>query len=150
MENIKKVLKKETLFTVLFVIIALHPFIELDYLLSDYINIPRLTTIIDYLVLPLLVLLICLLYERDKKRIAILLIYIGIFGVYFLIHCLSAIKIQTSIHLTDNFVFSINGCKAIITKRTVNKVSFFNTFFMFSIYLIILAYKLPLIKGKIK
>ena len=104
----KKILKKENLFTFVFIIVALHPIIELDYLIGDKLPIPRLTTIIDFLVLPLLVMLAFWLNEKNKKKVGILFgIYAILFGVYFLIHCKNAIIIQGSIHLTDNFYFNI-------------------------------------------
>lgn len=104
----KKILKKENLFTFVFIIVALHPIIELDYLIGDKLPIPRLTTIIDFLVLPLLVMLAFWLNEKNKKKVGILFgIYAILFGVYFLIHCKNANIIQGSIHLTDNFYFNI-------------------------------------------
>lgn len=107
MESIKKVLKEEIVFSILFVIIALHPIIELDYLFYGIIDIPRLTTIIDYLILPLIVLLVFIFYERDKKRIIIFLIYALVFGAYFGVHCVSAMNLQRNIHLTENFIFTL-------------------------------------------
>ena len=65
----KKILKKENLFTFVFIIVALHPIIELDYLIGDKLPIPRLTTIIDFLVLPLLVMLAFWLNEKNKKKV---------------------------------------------------------------------------------
>lgn len=105
-----KILKKENLFVLLFAIVALHPVIELDYLVGDYLgSIPRLTTIIDFIVLPLCVLLTFILFEKNKKKVGILFgIYAIIFGIYFVIHCKSANEIQYTIHLTDNFYFSIS------------------------------------------
>lgn len=104
----RKILKKENLFTFVFIIVALHPIIELDYLIGDKLPIPRLTTIIDFLVLPLLVMLAFWLNEKNKKKVGILFgIYAILFGAYFLIHCKNANIIQGSIHLTDNFYFNI-------------------------------------------
>ena len=110
MEKVSKLLTKDALFTLLFVIIALHPIIELDYWVYEIfsnIGLPRLTTIIDYIILPLLVVAIFILYEKNKKKT---LIYIGIFallfGVYFFFHYSSALVIRDTIHLTDNFVLS--------------------------------------------
>lgn len=110
MDNIKKILKKENLFSLLLIIIAIHPIIELDYLLyGTYMNltITRLTTIVDYIVIPLILLIILFLYEKDKKRLFFLIGYVIVFALYFCIHCASASNIRDIIHLTDNFVFSI-------------------------------------------
>lgn len=104
----KKIFKKENLFTFIFIIVALHPIIELDYLVADILPIPRLTTIIDFLVLPFLVILVFWFNEKNKKRVGILFgLYVVVFGVYFLIHCKNANVIQNSIHLTDNFYFNM-------------------------------------------
>ena len=104
----KKLFKKENIFTLVFVIVALHPIIELDYLITDILPIPRLTTVIDFLILPLLVILAFWFNEKNKKKVGLLFgIYILIFGMYFLIHCRNANIIQGSIHLTDNFYFNI-------------------------------------------
>ncbi len=105
----KKLFKKENLFTLIFVIVALHPIIELDYLIGDKLPVPRLTTIIDFIVLPILVLATFICFEKKKKRVFILFgIYAIIFGIYFILHCKNASVIATSIHLTENFYFSIS------------------------------------------
>lgn len=107
-QRMKKIFKKENIFTLVFVIVALHPIIELDYLIGDKLPIPRLTTIIDFLVLPLLVILAFWFNEKNKKKVGILFaIYAIVFGIYFILHCRNANIIQGSIHLTDNFYFNI-------------------------------------------
>lgn len=104
----KKIFKKENLFTLIFIIVALHPIIELDYLVVDILPIPRLTTIIDFVVLPLLVILTFYFNEKNKKKVGILFgIYAVVFGIYFLIHCKNANVIKNNIHLTDNFYFNM-------------------------------------------
>lgn len=103
----KKIFKRENIFTLVFVIVALHPIIELDYLIGE-LPIPRLTTIINFLVLPLLVVLAFWFNEKNKKKVGLLFgIYTIVFGVYFILHCRNANIIQGSIHLTDNFYFNI-------------------------------------------
>ena len=105
----KKILKKENLFTLIFIIIALHPLIELDYLIADKLSFPRFTTIIDFIILPLLVLLVFFYFEQNKKKVIIMFgIYAIVFGIYFIIHCKNAGIIEGSIHLTENFYFNIS------------------------------------------
>lgn len=107
-QRMKKILKRENIFTLVFIIVALHPIIELDYLIGDKLPIPRLTTIIDFLVLPLFVMLAFWFNEKNKKKVGVLFgTYVILFGIYFLIHCKNANVIQNSIHLTDNFYFNI-------------------------------------------
>lgn len=106
--SMKKIFKRENIFTLVFIFVALHPIIELDYLIGDKLPIPRLTTIIDFLVLPLLVMLAFWFNEKNKKKVGVFFgIYVILFGIYFLIHCKNANVIQSSIHLTDNFYFNI-------------------------------------------
>ena len=111
MEKEEKTSRKDMLFTVLFVLIALHPIIELDYRIYEFfsnIGIPRLTTVIDYVILPVLVALIFWFYEKNKKKVLLVgAIYALVFGVYFFFHCRNSVIIRDSIHLTDNFIFSI-------------------------------------------
>ena len=104
----KKLFNKENLFVLIFGIVTLHPIIELDYLIGDKLPIPRLTTIIDFIVLPLLVILTFIFFEKNKKKVITLFgIYALIFGTYFILHCKNANDIQYTIHLTENFYFSI-------------------------------------------
>lgn len=110
MKSIKNFFTKDNLFLVLFIIIAIHPIIELDYLLyGTYadLNITRLTTIVDYIVIPLILVIILFLYEKDRKRLLFLLGFVIVFILYFIIHCISAYNVSNVIHLTDNYSFSI-------------------------------------------
>ena len=100
-ELINKFINKKTVFLAVCILVALHPVIELDYLLYnvlDKFGLPRLTTIIDLLVLPGLVLLTFLLFEKNKKRVVLLFgIYVIVFGVYFVFHCQNAdLRIRSS------------------------------------------------------
>lgn len=104
-----KYLNTQNLFALIFVIVAIHPFIELDYLLTDVLPIPRLTTIIDFIILPLLVLLVFYLCDRNKKRtFGLACVYGLLFGIYFLLHIKNAANIQYTIHVTENFYFSLS------------------------------------------
>lgn len=104
----RKILTKENIFSLLFLIIALHPIIELDYLLGDKLSIPRLTTIIDFIVLPLIVIATFYFFDKNKKKTLIFaVIYATIFGIYFIFHIKNAETIQYEIHLTTNFYFTI-------------------------------------------
>lgn len=108
MAKIKELFTRQNLFAAVFVIVALHPLIELDYLIADYLPIPRITTIVDFIVLPFLVLATFYICDRNKKRTLVLLAtYSLVFGTYFFIHIKNASIIQYSIHLTENFYFSI-------------------------------------------
>ena len=111
-ELINKYINKKTVFLAVCILVALHPVIELDYLfysVLDKFGLPRLTTIIDLLVLPCLVLLTFLLFEKNKKRVVLLFgIYVVIFGVYFLLHCQNANFLQYNLRLPDRYVFLLS------------------------------------------
>ena len=68
---------KPYLFPVALVLVVLHPVIELDYLIATYLPI-RFTTLINFIILPLLILLCFLSYEKDKKRLFILALLYGL------------------------------------------------------------------------
>jgi len=107
----KKILNKENLFILIFALVALHPIYELDYVFSDFFDSTigfRPTTVIDLIVLPILVLVVFYLFEKNKKNVIIFsLIYGLLFGVYFYFHIKTGVVLETSIHLTNTFYFTI-------------------------------------------
>lgn len=109
---IEKYINKKTIYAAVIFLIVLHPIIELDYLFYDILNkfgLPRLTTIIDLLVLPLLVILTFCLFEKRKKRVFTLVAVYGvIFGIYFVLHCQNANYLQYNMHLPNRYVFLIS------------------------------------------
>ncbi len=106
----KKWFNKRTLYILTCILVILHPFIELDYLAYPFLNqigLPRLTTIVNLLVFPLIVVATFLLYEKKKKRAFLCLLGYGIlFGIYFLLHCKSADALQYKIYLPVIYYFS--------------------------------------------
>lgn len=108
---IKNILKKENLFPIIFVLVALHPVYEMDYLFSSFLNSFggfRPSVFIDYIIYPLLVVWAFLAFEKNKKRV---LIFIAIYGAlliaYFIPHCLTGIYLQDNIHLSYTFMFTV-------------------------------------------
>ena len=103
--------KKIIYYTVMLMVI-LHPIIELDYLIYPKLNklgLPRITTVINLIVLPLLVILVFCLFEKDKKKLLKFVIPYGIlFGIYFILHVQNANYLQNNLYLTRNFVFLIS------------------------------------------
>lgn len=102
----KKILTKDHLFTLIFVLIALHPLYELDYLFS---SLPfRFTTVVNFIIYPLLVFGIFLLYEKNKKKVIIFSsIYLLLLIIYFIPHCLTGFYLQDHIHLTNLYYFTV-------------------------------------------
>ena len=104
---IKNYLTKERLYTLIFVLVVLHPFYEMDYLFADTLAI-RPTTIINFIVFPLLVLLTFFLFEKNKKKVfTIAAIYGILLLAYFIPHCITGAYLQDHIHLGYTFVFTV-------------------------------------------
>ncbi|MFI3284910.1 MAG: O-antigen ligase family protein [Erysipelotrichaceae bacterium] len=93
------------------ILIILQPIIELDYLMYDWLNgfgLPRFTTILRFVIFPLAILYGFYLYDREKKRTAILsLLYIASLIIYFYVHIVYTSGLISSMYLPDNFVFSL-------------------------------------------
>lgn len=106
-----KKLNKENIFAIIFALIVLHPIIELDYLFGsalDSIGLPRLSTIIDFIILPLLVLLVFFLYEDNKKKVLkIVGTYAIIFGIYFTFHSKVGLELFETAHMGYTAYYSI-------------------------------------------
>lgn len=111
-KKINKEKIKHILYIVTVLSVVLHPIIELDYLLYPILNkfgIPRLTTAINLILLPLMVILVFVFYEENKKQLAKFIIPYGIiFAVYFVLHCKNADYLQYNLYLTNNFVFLVS------------------------------------------
>ena len=104
---LKKISTKEKLFSLIFVLIALHPFYELDYLFAKVLPF-RFTTLVNFVVYPLLVFGIFLLCEKNKKRVIIFSsIYLILLIAYFIPHCLTGFYLQDNIHLTNLYYFTV-------------------------------------------
>ncbi|MBQ6223090.1 MAG: O-antigen ligase family protein [Solobacterium sp.] len=94
--------------TILFVII--QPVIDMDYLVYDFLDrfgLPRFSTVIRFVILPLLVL--ASFFLRDKKKLRTLIpavLYGGSLLVYFVLHTRQSIAIFDRLAFTDNFRFS--------------------------------------------
>lgn len=104
---LKKLLTKERLFSLIFVLIALHPFYELDYLFAKVLPF-RFTTLVNFVIYPLLVFGVFLLCENNKKKVIIFSsIYLILLIVYFIPHCLTGFYLQDNIHLTNLYYFTV-------------------------------------------
>ena len=74
----KKLFSKENLLVLAFALIALHPLYEIDWCFDSFLGMPiavRLSTVINFIVLPLLVLIIFFLFEKDKKKYKWFILY---------------------------------------------------------------------------
>ena len=90
----------------------IQPLIDLDYLIYPFLDqfgIPRPSTIIRFLIIPLAVLWTFFLADKNKKKT---LLFGGLYGlalaVYFLLHIRQGTQIYKSLYLTPNFFFQLS------------------------------------------
>lgn len=104
----KKLLTKENLLIFVFQLIALHPLYEIDWCIESIFGIPvvvRLSTIINFIILPALVLIMFFMFEKDKKKYKWFILYAVVFIIYFIFHLKSASTLIEDIHLSYTFIF---------------------------------------------
>ena len=115
MEQIAKFIRNEKYLkwcTIL--LFALNPLIELDYLLYDTffekLGLPRLTTVVHFILIPLLILWTFYLKDKQKKRtLKFACVYIALLGIYFIMHCVYVNFLDTvnGLYLDERYRFSI-------------------------------------------
>ena len=105
-----KVINEKFLKFCVILLIALQPLIDMDYLLYDFLDsfgLPRFSTIIRFIIIPLLVLLTFYIKEKDKKKTTIFAFIYGVFiSGYFVLHSMQAVRLYPILDLTTNFKFS--------------------------------------------
>lgn len=110
MNKVRKIFNRNTWEVAVVVFILIQPIIDLDYLWYEQLNqlgLPRLSTIIRFLVLPCLILWGYFYQTKNKKKTAILAISYGmIFAVYYILHSIQAIELYDVMGFTRNFQFS--------------------------------------------
>ena len=108
---LKKLFNGKLLHRLIILLVIIQPLIDMDYLFYeqlDALGLPRLSTVIRFLVLPALVLWSFFLREKQKKRTFLIAAIYGIlFLVYFVLHCRQAEGLVERLWLTDNFRFSL-------------------------------------------
>ncbi|SJZ58779.1 O-antigen ligase family protein [Anaerorhabdus furcosa] len=106
----KKLFNEKNLSIAIILLIALQPIIDMDYLAYEFLDqfgLPRLSTIIRFLIIPGLILWTFFLKEKNKKKvITVVLIYGALLGGYFVLHCMSASQAYNIMGFTTNFKFS--------------------------------------------
>lgn len=105
----KKFLSKEFLSLTLLLTLVSQHLIDLDYLLYpilDKFNLPLFSTILRFVLMPLLVLVIFLVFEKKKKKVFILALLYGFSLIlYFYIHSKVVVGFLNRVYFTDNFVY---------------------------------------------
>ena len=103
--------KSEKILHLLVIIfLAIQPIVDMDYLIYDFLDqfgLPRLSTILRFVVVPILLIFSFILRDQKKKRT---FIAVGSYGVvllaYFILHAKQASGLVERLALTDNFYFS--------------------------------------------
>ncbi|MCF0116158.1 MAG: O-antigen ligase family protein [Erysipelotrichaceae bacterium] len=105
-------MKKEKILEIaVLLLIILQPIMDMDYLIYDFLDqfgIPRLSTIVRFIIIPLMIIACFFLKDKDKKKTFILGAIYGIaLGGYFVLHCKQGADLYPVLDLTTNFKFSI-------------------------------------------
>lgn len=107
---IKKIINEKVLMWSVILLIALQPLIDMDYLLYDFLDqfgLPRISTIIRFIIIPLLIIWTFYLKDKNKKKTVILsCIYGVVLIIYFILHCNQSIELYSRLYLTTNFYFN--------------------------------------------
>ncbi len=111
MEKLKSRTKQESILRWLIIIlICIQPLIDMDYLIYDFLDqfgLPRFSTIIRFIVIPLLVIYTFFLHDKQKKKTLIFgFSYGACLAVYFYLHCRQASGLADTLGFTTNFKFS--------------------------------------------
>lgn len=106
MENKKALL----LHRLTMIFLAIQPIIDMDYLIYDYLDqfgLPRPSTIIRFVIVPLLIIFSFIVREKKKKKTFVLACIYGVtLLAYFVLHTKQCVAIFDRLALTDNFYFS--------------------------------------------
>jgi len=111
MKKIKKYFTPEIISMLLLGVILIQPIIDLDYLIYPFfeqIGLPLFSTIINYLLIPLVIALIFFSNDKHKLRTFILVASYGIvLLVYFYFHNKMAIDLDGRLFLPPRFSYSL-------------------------------------------
>ena len=111
MEKMKKIINSKYLTYFTIALVALNPLLELDsqiYPFFQKVGIPRLSTIVHFVLIPLLLLWAFLQKEEKKKRTIIVITIYGILlAAYFIVHVLYMNAIWFDLYLPLRFEPSI-------------------------------------------
>ena len=110
MEKIKQKINEKVVLTILLILVALQPVFDLDYLIGDMLDgmgIPRVSTILRFIIIPLLVLTTFILDRRKKTTMIVGGMYGVVLTIYFVLHCINAIDLFPKLYMPSNYYFSV-------------------------------------------
>lgn len=110
-KKVKALLTKENVTLLTMVVVVLHPLLDMDYLVYgflDSIGLPLPSTFLHFVALPLLVVIIFLVYEPNKKKIFFLALYLSaIYVAYFILHHWVVKDMFEQLYLTYRYEYSM-------------------------------------------
>lgn len=109
--KLKSYLSNETIMTLMMLLVLIQPIIDLDYLLYptlDPIGIPLPSTVVFFIGMPLVFALAFLLKETSKKKVFLFTsLYLGVVGIYFVIHHLMVKDMFELLYLTNRYDYTL-------------------------------------------
>ena len=78
---IDKVLSKENILMMTIILIIIQPLIDLDYLIYPFLNklgLPRISTIIRFILIPIMIIIVFYKFEDNKKKSLIILFILSV------------------------------------------------------------------------
>lgn len=110
-KNFFNSIDKKTLTKIYICTIALIIILDCDEYLYPFfnsINIPLPSTILSFIWLPILILLVFFRLEKNKKKVFIIALIIGIiYGTYFLLHHLNCYNLLPILKLPNNYYYNL-------------------------------------------
>lgn len=107
--SMSKWITKDKVSLALVVILVMQQFIDLDYLLHPFFksfHSIQPSTIIRFILMPLLVVLSFVVFEKQKKKVFLLgSAYVFTLILYFIFHSITVQEFLTRVYFTDNFVY---------------------------------------------
>ena len=108
MTFIKQLFKEKYLRIAIILLIILQPIIDMDYLIYDFLDqfgLPRFSTIIRFIIIPILILWTYFL-KKKKKFPLFAVLYIISLAVYYVLHCQQSADLYNVLSFTTNFKFN--------------------------------------------
>lgn len=119
-ELFKKYATNENLIAIMVLVVLLQPIIDIDYLLYPYIDpigLPLPSTLFYFIGLPFVILLAFLVKEQTKKKtIMFASLYLGVIGIYFVVHHIVVKDMFELLYLTNRYEYTLaNEFKYVLT-----------------------------------
>lgn len=108
--ELKKIFNEKILYISTVLLITLQPLIDMDYLLYEFLNsfgLPRFSTILRFIIIPLMIIWCFFVVDKNKKKTFIFGLIYGItMIIYYYLHVKQSIYLYPILELTTNFKFN--------------------------------------------